>query len=379
MNKKITELTELAAAPSSDDLLYIVDTSEPSATASKKISVANASRVITESSGPTMLTVGAIADGEPSARVGATLVGMVGALWDEALTKLTFRRANAGTANTPPTSGIALENTNAATVSQNQFSPTLLFKGQGWKTNATAGSQETLFRTWLQQRTGTVHSIPQLIFSPSINGTAVGGIAFSASLSGGANNQGTYITGLDGTQNYGCDTSTGFAGFGPVNASMSFGAWNNASLTTLFAAGGAGMCNGAFFGWAAGSANAASSLDVQLHRVAADTLALRRLTNPQNLRITNSHTDTSNGEWLNIGWSSNFCIIQPQANGTGTVRPLGIRLVPTTTANLPAAAGNAGLCAFVTDATTAAFRDVLVGEGSISTPVHCDGTDWRIG
>lgn len=42
MSKKLTELTELAVAPDAADLLYIVDTSEPSSSASKCITVQNA-------------------------------------------------------------------------------------------------------------------------------------------------------------------------------------------------------------------------------------------------------------------------------------------------------------------------------------------------
>jgi hypothetical protein len=309
--------------------------------------------------------------------------GMTGTAWDNSLTKITLTRTNNGTANTAPTSGFSLENKTAATSTQNQFSPAMRWVAQGWKTNATAGSQEVIFNAWLQTRNVGVNPIPQLVFAPTINGTSTGGVAFASVLSGGGNNAGTYITGLDGSNNFGVDTSGGFAGFGPVNGGQCFSAWNNAGQTFTFVPGGAGMAQNGFIGWAAGGVNTAAGLDTRLFRDAAHVLAQRNSTSAQTFRVYNTHTNASNGEWLNTGWASNICTIVPQANGSGSVRPLVVRHPSVTLATLPSAStAGAGARSVISDSTVAMsgnFGAVAAGGGSNVVPVISDGTDWRIG
>lgn len=256
--------------------------------------------------------------------------GMTGTAWDNSLTKITLTKTNNGTANTPTTSGFSLENKTAATVSQNQFSPAMRWVAQGWKTNATAGSQEVMFNAWLQTRNNGVHPIPQLIFAPTINGTTTaGGIAFASVLAGGGNNAGTYITGLDGSGNYGVNTSTGFSGFGPVNGGQSFSAWNNASQTFTFVPGGAGIAQNGFIGWGTGGVNTAAGLDTRLFRDAAHQLALRNDTNSQSFRVYKTFTDASNFERLEINGTSTSGWLQIIANSAGTGSAnLGIALTP---------------------------------------------------
>ena len=49
-------------------------------------------------------------------------------------------------------------------------------------------------------------------------------------------------------------------------------------------------------------------------------------------------------------------------------------------ANLPsAAASGSGARAFVSDATTPTFGNVVVGGGAVRIPVYSDGTNWRVG
>lgn len=66
--------------------------------------------------------------------------------------------------------------------------------------------------------------------------------------------------------------------------------------------------------------------DVFLYRDAANTLALRNSTNAQTLRAYNTYTDSSNGEWLSVDWStsSNVASILTLKNGTGTQRALNL-------------------------------------------------------
>lgn len=50
---------------------------------------------------------------------------------------------------------------------------------------------------------------------------------------------------------------------------------------------------------------------------------------------------------------------------------------PTTVANLPAPV--AGSHAMVTDAVAAVFYQVVMGGGTLTTPVFADGAAWRVG
>lgn len=75
-----------------------------------------------------------------------------------------------------------------------------------------------------------------------------------------------------------------------------------------------------------GSADQADSgtVDVQLFRDAADTLAQRRGTNAQTSRIYNTFTDASNYERGFLKWNSNVLEIGTEAAGTGTNRRVDI-------------------------------------------------------
>ena len=57
--------------------------------------------------------------------------------------------------------------------------------------------------------------------------------------------------------------------------------------------------------------------DTLLYRDAAGVLALRRTTFAQTLRIYNSWTDASNGEWLSLGYATNVAQITHKNVGTG--------------------------------------------------------------
>ena len=80
-----------------------------------------------------------------------------------------------------------------------------------------------------------------------------------------------------------------------------------------------GLDPGTQFGW---YSSGFGTFDTILTRDAADTVAQRRTTNPQTFRIYNTFTDASNYERLSVIWSSNIAVIQTEAAGTGTQRPL---------------------------------------------------------
>lgn len=168
--------------------------------------------------------------------------------------------------------------------------------------------------------------------------------------------------------------------------------------------------------------------DLILQRDASDTLAQRRGTTAQVLRIYNTFTDLSNYERGVLNWSANTFYIGAEAAGTGTQRgvvvqgsavifatgganrarvdngvfyplttnamDLGtaalnfknlymsswIRFASTTVASLPAAAtAGANARMMVTDATTPTFGSTVTGGGSTLTPVYSNGTNWIVG
>ncbi len=74
--------------------------------------------------------------------------------------------------NQTTTSGIALTNTSNAENTLQQISPALRWTGYGWKTNATAASEEVSFRSFVTPVQGTAHPTGFLGFGSSINGAA---------------------------------------------------------------------------------------------------------------------------------------------------------------------------------------------------------------
>ncbi len=74
-------------------------------------------------------------------------------------------------ANTVST-GWLLTNTTAASSGNQQYSPTLRWTGQGWKTNSTAASQAVDWRAYVAPVQGAANPTSKLIFESSVNGGA---------------------------------------------------------------------------------------------------------------------------------------------------------------------------------------------------------------
>ena len=86
------------------------------------------------------------------------------------------------------------------------------------------------------------------------------------------------------------------------------------------------------YGWASGVDSAISNFDLLVARDAADTLAIRRTTNPQTLHIYNTYTDASNYERFAQTWSTNIFRLGTKNAGTGTARVLTLDYGGTTSA-----------------------------------------------
>lgn len=71
-----------------------------------------------------------------------------------------------------------------------------------------------------------------------------------------------------------------------------------------------------------GVLGATGTLTNYIEADAANILAHRNGTSAQAVRIYNTWTDASNGEWLELSWSSNIARIGPTKNGTGLSRDL---------------------------------------------------------
>lgn len=90
---------------------------------------------------------------------------------------------------------------------------------------------------------------------------------------------------------------------------------------------------------------AMGSGDLFLVRDAANTLAQRNGANAQMLKVGNTYTDASNGEWGAFGFESNVLKIGARANGTGTVRVVDIvGSGLTVSAITPASSGTRYVC-----------------------------------
>lgn len=75
-------------------------------------------------------------------------------------------------ASATPETGAALINTTAATSVNQCSSPSMVWAGQGWKTNATAGSQPVEFRAFVLPAQGTANPTATWVLQSSINGAA---------------------------------------------------------------------------------------------------------------------------------------------------------------------------------------------------------------
>jgi hypothetical protein len=85
-----------------------------------------------------------------------------------------------------------------------------------------------------------------------------------------------------------------------------------------------------------------SSGDIFLERDAAATLAIRNSTTAQAVRIYNTWTDASNGEWLTLNAASNIFHIGATKNGSGTARVMQLDYGGTTTSaiSIPITSGD---------------------------------------
>ena len=202
--------------------------------------------------------------------------------------------------------------------------------------NATASGPAKAFTgTWFTGGTATTTK-PQVLIEP----TGATSTAWSTSGTGLGVNASSGFAGnlldlqVNGSRGFRI-ASTGSGSYAEIyvqagftNEGLSIGASNSSPQTKL------SFTDGLFF-------SGAGQYDVCLRQDGvANTLALRRTTNAQTFRLYNTYTDASNYERGFLRWSSNVFEVGPEAEGTGTARPMRITAATLKLPNLPTYAGN---------------------------------------
>lgn len=268
------------------------------------------------------------------------------------------------------TDGTVLQNTTAATVGAQKWSPRLHFIGQGWKTTGTA-SVTTDWIVELQPVQGAANPSVSLVFSYQIAGA---GYTQLLSLTSGGN--AAFTNGIQAATLF----SSG------VTASS--GGYISASNSTTYALGAANDVVWSRFGaagWQLGNANSASPI--------AQTLATQGSRSGTDSNVGGGALTIQSGIGTGTGTSSTLSLKSPVAVASGTgaqtlVTGLVINvgtavLTSYIVANLPtAASAGAGATAFVTDASTTLVLGLggpVTGGGANKVPVFSDGTNWNYG
>lgn len=292
-----------------------------------------------------------------------------------------FKRDGIGTSNA---TAVEISNNTAAAAGAQQQSGDLLFTAQGWKTNATAGSQTVNFRQYLLPVQGAANPTATLVWQSQING---GGYTTRASLDNSGNftasvfliSGTTAVFYADGANTYVRGTSTGVVIQGNNGGSFP----SQGSIFEL--SGGIKMRSPAAAELAFGAANAAVPVNQKL-----STQGSRGGTDSN---VAGANMTIVSGLGTGNATPSSLILSSPLIGSSGTtaqVETVGLtilngaaKLSSYTVATLPSASTcGAGATAFVTDSNatlTAGIGATVAGGGSNKVPVYSDGTSWIIG
>lgn len=171
------------------------------------------------------------------------------------------------------TDGFVIQNTTAAAAGAQQWSPRLHFIGQGWKTTATAASQQV---EWLLETIPiqyTTNPKVALNVSSIVNGGATK-LSFSVCGTGVASTIGIILR-VDSTTCDSTGNASGGGGIGTVGAADLFGFFSQANVPANFSINGFGIASDAGIFWSStnkSSFNTGVTGDVGLRRNAAGLL-----------------------------------------------------------------------------------------------------------
>jgi hypothetical protein len=217
---------------------------------------------------------------------------------------------------TTPIAGFSLINSTAAAAGAQQASPSLVWEGQGWKTDATAASQAVCVRANVLPIQGTSGPRVDWRLQRSVNAGAFAD--FLRLVDNGASPPHLDFYGTGGTvySRIGSDSSNNLllqSWSGNVGLGGSGGVGVGLVLASALK-----LSSNYSLDWVS-SSNAALSgtTDLSLTREAANTHAWRNGTNAQTGRIYGTYTDASNYRRLAIG-STTAGVFSITAEGAGT-------------------------------------------------------------
>lgn len=159
-------------------------------------------------------------------------------------------------------------------------------------------------------------------FGTGAQGSIAGGIQAATLALGGATigSNALAVTGVIAGSGRILSQNSGFGG-----TSTFGGSTYNFSLGILGSFGDLVMPAGSNVSWTSGTTHTnLTTVDLSLTRDAANTLAQRNGANAQAFRVYNTFTDSSNGEWTALDWSSNVARLYPVKQGTGQSRDFQI-------------------------------------------------------
>lgn len=227
-----------------------------------------------------------------------------------------------------PTAGHSLINSTAAAAGAQQYSPSTVWQGNGWKTNATSASQSVAFRAYVKPIQGSAAPTGAWVLGSSINGgayndvfsvdsatgnTVIGNTGYSAMLR--STNAELIICNAD-------LPSRGyvFLGNNGIDSGVSVSSDSIIGFTGTAGSAGGGTLNGA---------------DARCYREAAAHWTHRNGTTAQILSVANTWTSTTNFERFKVDWSTtaNVCRVgTSKGGGGGSNRALYLDMGDTTVA-----------------------------------------------
>ncbi len=209
---------------------------------------------------------------------------------------------------TTPTAGFSLINSTAAAAGAQQVSPSLVFTGQGWKTTATAASQQVDFRLYGLPVQGAAAPTGRLTLGAQVNGGGFTDLLAFNSAAGSSSVASIGDSSLSGGIGFFNSSLTLFS-FGSLVAYVNNARFELENSTPL----------------AFSSSSAVNNATVFLHLDASAVLAQRNSTNAQEFRCYNTYTSSTSHEFGKLEWASNvFRVGTEKGSGGGTARALAL-------------------------------------------------------
>jgi len=273
--------------------------------------------------------------------------------------------------------GDTLTNTTAAAAGAQQVSPATVWTGQGWKTTATAASQEVAFRAYTLPVQGSTNPTGTWALQSSING---GAWTDRMTVTSGSVASATTFSATTFSAGNASFTNTGFA------SGLSSGTFS--------------LANQAFLSWGGTTGNLRQGAYADVAAPVAQTFSVQSVSaGTTNTAGVNRIISGSQGTGTGVGGDILFQCSQPGVSSSSqnalytnlTIKGDGFKTTQASGPVVFAAYSVSGLPmaslvpyarAFVTDANvglTAGIGTTVAAGGANKVPVYSDGTNWIIG